>query len=221
MTATAPAVRMGRLPLAAWPTVDAALWATACNPMPGPFSQTPQRSAATYRMYAQGYAGFLWHLQRQGQLDPAETPAQRVTLERLGSYHDHLVRSGVADYTLVARFDTLRGALRLMCPEDDFTVITRPGNVSIRQTLQMNRRPRFVPDSRHAELWAETLFHAALDLPDPAQRQKQVRDAALIGIIVSRAPRLRTVAGMRLGHNLRRRGENWELFFEAGLMKGG
>ena len=48
--------------------------------------------------------------------------------------------------------------------------------------LPMERWTRFVPDSRHAELWAETLFHEALTLPDPRQRQKQVRDAALIGM---------------------------------------
>jgi hypothetical protein len=99
MTGTPPIVRMGRLPLADWLTADAALWTAACNPVPGPFSPTPRRSPATYRMYAEGYAGFLWHLQRQGQLDPAETPVERVTLERLASYHDHLVQSGIADYT--------------------------------------------------------------------------------------------------------------------------
>ena len=63
----------------------------------------------------------------------------------------------------------------------------------------MNRRPRFVPDSRDAELWAETLFIEALSLPDPARRQRQVRDAALIGMMASRgAPVARQ--GMRLRH---------------------
>jgi hypothetical protein len=67
MTGTPPIVRMGRLPLANWPRADAGVWTAACNPLPGPFSQTPKRSPATHRMYAQGYAGFLWHLQRHGQ----------------------------------------------------------------------------------------------------------------------------------------------------------
>ena len=218
---TGPIVRMGRLPLADWPPADAAVWTAACNPLPGPFSQTPKRSSATYRMYAQGYAGFLWHLHRQGQLDPAETPVERVTRERLASYYNHLVQSGVADYTLVARFDSLRGALRLMYPDGDFTFITKPGKVSIRQMMPMDRRTRFVPDSRHAELWAEALFNEALTLTNARERQKQVRDAALIGIMASRAPRLRATAGMRVGRNLQRLGENWKLLFEEDLMKGG
>jgi hypothetical protein len=110
--------------------------------------------------------------------------------------------------------------LRLMYPDRDLSFVIRPGGVSIRQQLQLNRRERFVPDSRHAELWAETLFRAALTLPDPEQRQRQVRDAALIGIMTSRAPRLRAMAGMRLRH-LRRVGEQWLLDFDPGLMKGG
>jgi hypothetical protein len=48
----------------------------------------------------------------------------------------------------------------------------------------------------------------------------QVRDAAPIGIMASRGPRLRSGGGMRLRH-LRRVGEHWHLYFDAGLMKGG
>jgi site-specific recombinase XerD len=108
-----------------------------------------------------------------------------------------------------------------MYPAGDFAFITRPGDVSVRQMLPMHRRPRFVPDSRDAELWAETLFREALDLPDPAARRLQIRDAAFIGMMASRAPRRRAAVGMRLGHNLRRVGDGWELFFEESLMKGG
>ena len=221
MSDTLPAVRMGRLPLAEWPAADAAAWERACTPGAGPFSQNPPRSPATYSMYAGGYAGYLWHLRRLNQLDPAETPAERVTRERLGSYHERLVQAGNADHTIVARFEGLRGALRLMYPGGDFTFVTRPGNVSVRQMLRMHRRPRFVPDSREAELWAEALFVEALSLSDPVARRLQIRDAAFIGMMASRAPRRRAAAGMRLGHNLRRIGDNWELFFDESLMKGG
>ncbi len=221
MTDNPPTPRMRRLPLAEWPAADAAAWKRACTPSAGPFSQNPPRSSATYSMYADGYAGYLWYLKSLNQLDPAETPAERVTRERLGGYHECLVRAGNADYTIVARFDGLRGALRLMYPAGDFTFVTRPGDVSIRQMLRMRRRPRFVPDSRAAELWAETLFIEALSLSDPAARRLQVRDAAFIGMMASRAPRRRAAVGMRLGHNLRRVGDSWELFFDEGLMKGG
>ena len=224
MSDNPPAARMRRLPLAAWPPADAAAWAAARDPAAGPFSQNPPRSPATYEDLRRR----LWLLplasRKRGQLDPAETPVERPTLGRLGGYHERLVRAGLADYTIVARFEALRGALRLMYPTGDFTFVTRPGDVSIRQMLRMNRRPRFVPDSREAELWAEALFIEGLSLSDPVARRLQVRDAAFIGMMASRAPRRRAAAGMRLGRNLRRVGdswESWELFFDKGLMKGG
>ena len=132
-----------------------------------------------------------------------------------------LQQHGNAHYTIVGRFDELRGAMRLMYPENDFHFIVRPQNISIRQMLPMSRVVRIVPDFRHAMLWAETLFREALTLTDPEQRQRQVRDAALLGIVVSRGPRIRAVAGMRLGRHLIRSGGAWELFFDKSLMKGG
>ena len=147
MTDTSSGMPMQRLRQAEWPPGDAAVWATACNPRPGPFSPTPRLSPATYRMYAEAYAAFLWHLKSQGLLDPAETPAERVTLERLDSYFARLKQADNADNTIVSRFAALRNALRLMCPGQDFRFITKPGRVSIRQMLPMHRRPRFVPDS--------------------------------------------------------------------------
>jgi hypothetical protein len=108
-----------------------------------------------------------------------------------------------------------------MYPDGDFIFITKPGRASIRQMMPMDRRTRFVPDSRHAELWTETLFNGALTLTNAKERRRQIRDAALIGIMASRAPRLRPPAGMRVGRNLQRIGENWKLLFEEDLMKGG
>jgi hypothetical protein len=216
-----PTPRMRCLPPVTWPQADATAWAAAREPTSGLFSQGRRRSPATYEVYATGYGYFLCYLESEGQLDPAETPAERPTLGRLGGYHERLVRAGLADYTIVARFEALRGALRLMYPTGDFAFVTRPGGVSIRQMLNMNRRPRFVPDSREAELWAEALFFEGLSLSDPVARRLQIRDAALIGMMASRAPRRRAAAGMRLGRNLRWVGNGWELFFDEGLMKGG
>lgn len=209
-----------KLAVADWPATDAAAWHRACHPTPGPFSANPSRSPYTYRKYANGYGIYLWYLKCQGLLDPAERLADRVTIQRLGGFFAMLQQRGNADYTIVGRFDELRGAMRLMLPEEDFAFITRPQNISIRQRLHMERAVRFVPDFRHAVLWADTLFREALDLADPLHRQLQVRDAALIGILTSRGPRQRTVTGMRLGRHLIRVGDTWELFFDKTLMKG-
>lgn len=210
-----------KLPISGWPAADGAAWQQACHPQPGPFNLHKSRSPHTYAKYAKGWGIYLRYLQTQGQLDLGETPAQRITLERLAGFWTMLKARGNADYTIIGRFEELRGALRLMDPDADVSCIVRPQNVSIRQMLPMRRRQVFVPDARHVLLWAEALFREAVTLQDPLQRQLQVRDAALIGIFASRGPRLRAVAGMRLGRHLVRRGNAWELFFDKQLMKGG
>jgi hypothetical protein len=209
-----------KLPIADWPCADAAAWHQACHPRPGPFSPHQPRSPHTYSKYAKGWGIYLRYLQAQGQLDPGETPAQRVTLERLGGFFAMLKARGNADYTIVGRLEEMRGALRLMDPDADASVIVRPQAISVRQMLPMRRRQVFVPDARHVVLWAEA-FRQSLTLANPEQRRLGVRDAVLIGIFASRGPRLRAVSGMRLGRHLFRHGEAWALFFDKTLMKGG
>jgi hypothetical protein len=209
------------LPTRAWPPADAAAWARAQRTHRGPFGDNTVRSPFTYVKYASGYGAYLWHLHSLDLLDSAEGPAERVTLERLGSFYEQLVRCGNADYTIVGRFEEIRGALQLMYPDGDFTFITRPGNISIRQMLKMSRRVRFVPDSRHVVLWAEDMFAEALNFSDRNCRPMQVRDAAFIGFMASRAPRLRAASQMRLGRHLRRAEKGWTAFFDEPLMKGG
>ena len=103
-----------KLAVADWPPADAAAWAEDTNPQPGPFSRHQPRSSATYRKYAAGWGVFLWYLQTKGQLDPAETPLQRVTMERLAGFWSMLQARGNGGYTILTRFEELRGALRLM-----------------------------------------------------------------------------------------------------------
>ena len=220
MTSTPFTSEVRQLPVSAWPAGDARAWAAACSPRPGPFGRR-SLSPYTYRNYARSYGAFLWHLTTQGLLDPVERPAERVTLQRLESFYEQLVRSGNANTTIVTRFEDLRSAMRLMEPDRDFAFITKPGNVSIHQLLPRYPRVRFVPDSRHCELWAEALFMTAISLPHPAHRRRLVRDASFLGILASRGPRHRAMMGMRLGRHLTRTAEGWRLFYDEPLMKGG
>ena len=217
---TDPSWAVRQLPVSAWPAADAAAWTVACNPRPGPFSRR-KLSPYTYRNYARSYGAFLWHLTTQGELDPAESPAQRVTLARLENFYEHLARCGNANTTITTRFEDLRSAMQLMEPDGDFAFITKPGTVSIRQLLPNRPRARFVPDARHCVLWAEGMFKGAVSLPHPTFRRRLVRDSVFLGILASRAPRLRAMMGMQLGRHVIRNSEGWTLFFDEPLMKGG
>ena len=210
------------LKLADWPPVDALAWAQALTRANSPFRKYGggrRRSPRTYDKYTKGYGMWLRYLQDMDELDPAVAAADRVTLDRIDGYFVHLEERGNGDYTIVGRFEELRGALQLIAPERDFGFVTRPEGVSIRQMLDMSRRAVFVPDSRHNELWAEDLYHEALTLPVPARRQILMRDAAMIGILASRAPRARALMQCRLGSHLKRTAEGWDLVQDTSVTK--
>jgi integrase len=221
MTGPSRSACMRALPFSLWPPADAAAWMRACNPSPGPFGVARQLSPFTYRKNQQGWSIYLQHLDVRGCLDRTASPADRPRPDWLWDFYDELLRVGSADETIVGRFVEVRSALRLMVPEGDFGFVTRLDGIPIRRTLEMKRRVRFIPDSRHAALWAERLFCEALDLTSSWQRRRQVRDAAFLGIEATRGPRLRSILGMRLGRHLIRSTEGWTLFFDEALMKGG
>jgi len=221
MTGPSRSECMHELPLSLWPPADAAAWGRACNPPPGPFGGVRRLSPFSYEKTRKGWSVYLWHLDTQGRLDRAASPADRARPDWLWAFYDELIRVGNADNTIVCRFQEVKTALQLMAPEGDFAFVMRLDGIPIRRTLEMKRRVRFVPDSRHAALWAERLFCEALDLTSLSQRRHQVRDATFLGIEATRGPRLRSILGMRLGRHLIRSAEGWTLFFDEALMKGG
>jgi hypothetical protein len=221
MTGPSRAASMHALPLSRWPPLDATALSRACNPLAGLFGVARQLSPFTHAHYRSAWGVYLGNLDTHGRLDHAATPADRARPDWLWDFYDALVQAGYADNTVVSRFRGVQCALRLMVPDGDFAFVTRLDGIPICKTLEMKRRIRFIPDSRHAALWAERLFCEALDLTSASRRRREVRDAAFLGIEATRGPRLRSILGMRLGRHLIRSAEGWMLFFDEALMKGG
>jgi site-specific recombinase XerC len=206
-----------------WPEPDRLAWRQAIAPRQGPFRRDGggrARNPSSVRKAASGYGRWLGYLQRDGQLDPTEAPSQRPTPERLDGYFAHLRACGNADYSVVARFAELRMALQWMVPGTSFQEITAPHGVSIRAGLPMQkRRSGLVPDAAVLLAWAQELFQEALTLPKARCRQVQVREAVMIAILATRAPRLRACAALRNGVHLRRQGNGWILDQEPAITK--
>jgi hypothetical protein len=76
-------------------------------------------------------------------------------------------RDGNSDYTIVGRFEELRGAIQLIRSGGALGFITRPFAALIPQILQMRRQPLFIPDSRQNGFWAVYLLKRAVDLKAP------------------------------------------------------
>jgi integrase len=199
-----------------WPEADLLAWRQAITPRRGPFRSQDggaARNAYTLRKVAGGYGRWLGHLQQQGRLDPAAAPAERLRDEWLDGYYEHLQACGNADYTVVTRFAELRTALQWMVPGTSFHRITAPHGVSIRARLPMTKRRSggLVPHAAVLLSWAEELFQEALTLPKASGRRVQVREALMIAILATRAPRLRTCAALQTGVHVRRQGNQWIL----------
>lgn len=205
-----------------WPEVDQRRWNLAITPRRGPFRSEGgggARNPYTIRKTTSGYGRWVGFLGYTGQLDPADEPRQRVTHERLGQYFQFLQACGNADYTILARFSELYNALRWMYPGEDFSHVVRPHGVSIRGHLPMRRRTPTVPDSAVLLAWAEELFAQASLLSRPASRRAQIREAVIIALLATRAPRLRTLTAFKIDTHLRHDGNKWILDQTADITK--
>lgn len=210
------------LHLADWPQVDREAWLRGTQARRGPFRKNGggrSLSEATYLKREKGYGTWLWFLSSHDLLNVGQGPEERITLENLDAYLEHLMTSGIADYTIVGRFEELRGAIQTICPRGDFAHVTRPEDVSIRQLLPMTRKTPLIPDVMTSLQWAEDLFSEGLAHPIPDRRRILVRDAAIIGILVDRAPRLRALCALQLGRHIRQVGNEWLLLQEEAVMK--
>lgn len=212
------------LPLDCWPPRDRLAWQQAKASIRGPFRIDRggfQHRPETLLKSEKGLRRWLGFLQRAGQLDGHELPCERLTPERLDDYFAHLLACGNSDRSVFGRFEELQLAFELMFPGQDFKWLTKPNGTPLHHQLQMRRRNRFVPGAVEVLAWADELFREGIGIADRQVRPAQVRDALMIAILVTRAPRLRALSSFLLGTHLQRRGGEWVLDQQTPITKEG
>ena len=209
------------LPVPLWPPGDRQAWDQAQVRRSSPFRKDggSRHAAATVAKAEKGLRRWLGFLHRDGRLDAGAAPAQRLTTDNLDAYFEHLRACGDADRTVVGYFEDLQLALELMLPGQRFARLTRPNGTALQSLLDMKTRPRFVPGCEELLAWAEDLFREGLLIRDREVRCCQVRDAVLVGILATRAPRLRALSCLRLGVHAHCAGVEWVLDQHAGIVK--
>lgn len=212
------------LPMAQWPGPDRLSWEQAKSKAiaAGPFRKHGggfRRSPDTILKSERGIGRWLGFLQRTGRLGERKLPAERLTLEHLDAYFEHLIGCGNSNRSVVGRFEELRLAFEIMSPRQDFSWITAPQGTPLKHLLPHEPQPRFVPDSVEALAWAEELFETGLLLTSRYYRCIQVRDALIIAVLVTRAPRLRALTSLRVGTHFYRDGSDWILNQRAPITK--
>jgi hypothetical protein len=215
------------LRLDAWPARDHALWQEGLRkrgPFDSPYADARLAyasglAAASIRKALKSHGRWLGFLRDRGMLDAAAHPLDRVTLPRLGQYFEALRAAGNADHTIVGYFAGLRSALRILAPERDSSFVSKPNGTTIRSLLPMRKRQFAVPDASVLFAWSLELIEAAQRTADPYAAAILLRDGLLIAIFASRARRLRAMAGLRLGRELRREGERYVVDLPLELVK--
>ena|SRR5215471_1530109 len=160
-------------PLEEWPEEDRAWWQAAL--VPGDLLQQGGSRAGyserTNRGLVSNYGRWLTWLDRRGQLDRTDSPADRITRAQLRAYVADLERYN-ATHTILVRLGDLLAAARVMEPHRDWTwinQIARP--IRARHQPARPKRPRLVPTS--------VLFNLGVDLMAGAERVTSARDRAV------------------------------------------
>lgn len=210
------------LPLQHWPLECLAAWEAAKQQRPGPFRKNgggTRRSIAMVLKSENGLRRLFGFALRSGMLHAASTPPDLLMPELLDTYFAHLLACGNADRSIVGRFEELGFAFRLMYPEQDFRWLTKPDGIALSTLLPMRTKPRFVPSSAVLLEWAEELYQNSLKITDPQVRWAGIRDALMIAILATRAPRLRALASLQLGTHMIREPAGWLLDQHASITK--
>jgi hypothetical protein len=217
------------MPLNQWPHRDRILWEAGIAPQSGLrrrrlHAETLQPKSIEHAR--EGYGRFLAVLADQQILDTNLGPDERVTFETVAVFFNALEAAGNVRNTIKARLFHTRMALRIMTPEVDFNWVTRPEGCALDSLLpQEQKQDKFTPDARTLFAWGLSL----MELPDeslwprlPYKRIKlcrTFRDGLIIGLLACRAPRLGSLAQMRLGSNLYALNQEYWARLESSIVK--
>ncbi len=207
--------------LRGWPDIDRALWHAGLQP--GDLLDDPKHAArlrpSTIEAVAQGYRRWLIFLRTEDLLTASGPPAARVTKENVQRYISAMQDAGYRNSTIVTRISELSTTLKILHPELDFGWLTSPGGRWLGSLLPIERQAIQVPSSKVLYEWGRTMMQAALENPNPDQRRIAYRDGLLIALFAARAPRIRSMACLRLGRHVVSTAGGYRLIFEAENIK--
>ena len=203
------------MPIHLWAPLDQKRWHDGTDPVP---SRRRQRHAdilspRSIEAAAQSYGRFCQILEENSLLEPEIGPSERVTYEHVALFVEELRLAGNSDNTIKTRLMTLASAMHILAPGENFYWITRPAGIPLDELLKQIPKEIFVPSSK-------TLFEWGLELmttrPLPVMGFKRLetcrdyRNGLIIALLACRAPRLGSLAQMKLEKNLyKSKGEYW------------
>lgn len=191
------------MPVEEWPPGDRATWEAACQqatPLDPP-GRAVRWSKATRALAVMNWGRYLTFLASVDDLDPAETPGQRLTNERCTAFIQSL-RQRLSPNTVDVAIVFLRHMGAALAPSQDWSWVQRHPLRPTRQEVRQARKPREVPDP--VQLLGAAIEYcdaADAEVPTP-EHASRFRDGALVAFTISTAVRRRNITETKLGEHL-------------------
>lgn len=206
------------MPLAAWPPADQAAWTQALrsgDPFEGCGLAAHWREG-TRRKVLSAYGRWLTFLLHQGALDPSSTPQARFRVDLLRDYGNEL-RQQVSSVTLAGRITDLREALRVMAPEHEFPHLCRAQSIlTARARPSRDKRRKYIHPSVVLDRTLEVFDRIELtSYKRRAQQAVAFRDALLLAVLCTRAPRRGNLSAMTLNRHIVKVGDCYAVQFDG------
>jgi len=109
----------------------------------------------------------------------------------------------------------LRSAMRFIAPEADLSFLTWPSGMPLSKALPSEQKAFSYRDRSVAMAFAEGMHADAMAMADCPARRRLLRDAALIGVLISVAPRRSSLMRMRFDRLVRLDDGTWLLKLKA------
>ena len=208
------------LPFRDWPDQDQAAWKSAFADGDvfdgrGAGAHLAPRSRVTIE---RGYARWLAFLMRSDPVSLGEPPADRIDRARVKAYIDE-VAARCSPVTVWNDAKSLYDALRLMAPDRDWNWL-RAVKAHLERRMPVSRSAPVIDSGRLLDLGME-LMNGVGQAGEGAGlcALLQFRDGLLTALLTARPLRRRTLAGLRIGRQLRQIGETWMLVLEPEDLK--
>ena len=207
-------------PLQEWPGVDRLLWLAALAPG-DLFEEGGSRARftdETNRRIVNSYGRWLQSLDRRGQMTPINSPADRISPDRVQAYLADLERHS-ATQTVINRLIDLSMAARVMDPDQDWSWIRRLLRpIQARHRPAWPKRPRLVATSELFDLGL-SMMAAAEHKSSECRRAIAFRDGLMIALLAARPLRMRNFFDLTLDRTLVLRGTQWWIQIPAAETK--
>jgi site-specific recombinase XerD len=186
-----------------WPSADRLAWEAACRPGKGvtPPGAAARLRPATRAKNAQDWGSFLRYLMTVGELFDSESPAERLTPQRLGGYICAILRLNRAS-TVRTRIIQLSYMAKMLAPDREWAWVRQHAALPTEAEAAASRKqPRHIDPT---QLIAESLSQcdAAAELPDPLLAAVRYRDGVLIALAYWCTIRRKNLAELTIGQSL-------------------